>query len=50
MINILQEALTGLIDGLISGTIAFFIVLMLAFFIGSLHAQNLTIHDKGVKK
>jgi hypothetical protein len=32
MINILQDSLTGLLDGLISGTIAFFVVLLLAFF------------------
>jgi len=32
MINILQESLTGLLDGLISGAIAFFVVLLLAFF------------------
>jgi hypothetical protein len=32
MINILQDSLTGLLDGLISGVIAFFVVLLLAFF------------------
>ena len=32
MINILQDSLTGLLDGLISGAIAFFVVLLLAFF------------------
>jgi hypothetical protein len=32
MMNILLESLTGLLDGLISGAIAFFVVLLLAFF------------------
>jgi hypothetical protein len=32
MIDILQDSLTGLLDGLISGAIAFFVVLLLAFF------------------
>lgn len=32
MINILLDSLSGLFDGLISGTIAFFVVLMLSFF------------------
>jgi hypothetical protein len=32
LIGILQESLTGLLDGLISGAIAFFVVLLLAFF------------------
>lgn len=32
MINILQDSLTGLLHGLISGAIAFFVVLLLAFF------------------
>jgi len=32
MLNMLQDPLIGLLDGLISGTIAFFVVLLLAFF------------------
>ena len=32
MINLLLDPLSGLLDGLISGTIAFFVVLMLSFF------------------
>jgi hypothetical protein len=32
MISILQDSLTGLLDGLVSGVIAFFVVLLLAFF------------------
>ncbi|MEJ2271302.1 MAG: hypothetical protein P8X91_02205 [Candidatus Bathyarchaeota archaeon] len=32
MFDILQDPLTGLLDGLISGVIAFFVVLLLAFF------------------
>jgi hypothetical protein len=32
MINILQDSLAGLLDGLVSGVIAFFVVLLLAFF------------------
>ena len=32
MINILLDSLSGLFDGLISGTIAFFVILLLSFF------------------
>ena len=36
----LQDPLIGLLDGLISGAIAFFVVLLLAFFTGSSQTKN----------